>query len=101
VYSAALSLGLRFLILSGEYGMLGPSDLIPYYDHLLIASEVTEHAKRIADQLQALDVKDLILFAGSLKEDKNSGPYLDCIKIACQEAGIELKIIELATIADM
>ncbi len=48
VYIAAVSLGLKFLILSGEYVILEPSDPIPYYDHLLQSSEVSEHSKKVA-----------------------------------------------------
>jgi len=97
VYSAALGLGIEFLILSGEYGMLKPNDPIPYYAHLLIASEVPMHAKKVAMQLERLRVKDLIFFARSLEEDKNLKPYLDCIRLASQEAGVELKIVEIGT----
>lgn len=53
VYNAAMSLGFKFLILSGEYGILEASDPIPYYDHLLQSSEVSEHTKRVADQMEA------------------------------------------------
>jgi hypothetical protein len=95
VYSAALSLGLEFLILSGEYGMLKPSDSIPYYAHLLIAPEVQEHAKKVADQLEALGVKDLIFFTRPLEEDENLKPYHDCIRLASQKAGTKLKFVEL------
>ena len=97
VYSAALILGLDFLILSGEYGMLKPNDPIPYYAHLLIASEVPGHAKRVTDQLDAFGVKDLIFFTKSLEEDKNLKPYHDCIKSASQKAGTELKFVELTS----
>jgi hypothetical protein len=97
VYSAALSLGLEFLIFSGEYGILEPSEPIPYYAHLLIAPEVPDHAKKIADQLKALGVKDLIFFTRPLEEDKNLKPYLDCIQLASLGAGIELKIVEIGT----
>ena len=97
VYSAALSLGLEFLILSGEYGMLKPSDPISYYAHLLIASEVPEHAIKVANQLDALGVNDLIFFTRPLGEDKNLKPYHDCIRFASQKAGAELKFVELAS----
>jgi hypothetical protein len=90
-----MSLGLRFLILSGEYGILEPSDPIPYYDHILQSSEVSEHAKKVAAQLEALGVKDLIHFGRSLSEDVNLKPYFDCIKLASQMAGIELKFVDL------
>ena len=97
VYTAAVSLGLKFFILSGKYGILEPSDPIPYYDHLLQSSEVSEHSKKVADQLEALGVKDLIFFGGSLSDDENLKPYIDCIKFASQKAGIELKFVDLAT----
>ena len=95
VYSAALSLGLEFLILSGEYGMLKPSDPIPYYAYLLIATEVPEHAKKVAAQLKALGVKDIVFFTKPLEEDENLKSYHDCIKLASQKAGAELKFVEL------
>jgi hypothetical protein len=92
-----MSLGLEFLILSGKYGILEPSDPIPYYDHLLQSSEVSEHSKRVADQLEALGVKDLIFFARSFSDDENVKPYFNCIKFASQKAGIELKFVDLPT----
>ena len=97
VHSAALNLGLEFLILSGEYGMLKPSDPIPYYAHLLVASEVPKHAKKVADQLDALGVKDLIFFTRTLEEDKNLKPYHDCIELASLKAETELKFVELTS----
>jgi len=97
VYLAAVSLGLRFIILSGKYGILEPSDPIPFYDHLLQSSEVSEHSKKVAGQLEALGVKNLIFFSRSLPDDENLKPYFDCIKFASQKAGIELKFVELAT----
>ncbi len=80
----------------GKYGILEPSDPIPNYDHLLHSSEVSEHSKRVADQLEALDVKDLIFYAGSLSDDENLKPYFDCVKFGSQKAGIEQKFVELA-----
>jgi len=95
VYIAAMSLGLKFLIFSGEYGLLEPSDPIPYYDHLLHSSEVSEHSRRVAGQLEALGVKDIIFFAGSISDDENLKPYFDCIKFASRKAGTELKFVDL------
>ena len=97
VYTAAKSLGLGFLILSGEYGILEPCDPIPYYVHLLLATEVSEHSMRVADQLEALGVKDLIFFTKPESVDENVKPYCECIKLASQKAGIDLKYIYLPT----
>jgi hypothetical protein len=94
VYTAAKSLGLGFLILSGEYGILEPSDPIPYYDHLLQSSEVSEHSNLVAGQLEALGVKDLIFFTKPAPEVR---PYRECIKSASEKAGVELKYVYLPT----
>jgi len=77
--------------------MLKPNDPIPYYAHLLIAAEVQDHAKKVASQLETLGVKDLIFFTRPLEEDENLKPYHDCIKIASQKAGAELKFVELTS----
>jgi hypothetical protein len=92
VYCAAKSLGLGFLILSGKYGILKPCDSIPDYDHLLQPSEVSEHSNLVADQLETLGVKDLVFFTKSASDVK---PYCECIKLASEKAGIELKYIYL------
>ena len=92
VYDAANNLGIGFLILSGQYGILEPTDPIPYYDHLLQSSEVAEHSKLVARQLEALGVKDLIFFT-RLISAKNS--YCLCIEKATKEAEIELKYVYL------
>jgi hypothetical protein len=92
VYSAAKSLGLGFVILSGKYGILEPSDPILDYDHLLQSSEVSEHSTLVAGQLEALGVKDLIFFSrlGPVVE-----PYRECINSASAKAGVELKHVFL------
>jgi hypothetical protein len=95
VYNAAISLRFKFLILSGEYGLLEPDDLIPYYDHLLQSYEVKEHTKTIANQLENIGVKEIIFFTKSFADDENVKPYLDCIKLASRTIGIELKFVKL------
>jgi hypothetical protein len=95
IYAAAMNCGLDFLILSGEYGILKPCDLIPNYSHLLQPTEVDKHSKLVASQLIALGVKDLIFFSRPDSIDANVRPYIECIKIACHLAKIELKFIYL------
>ena len=97
VYIVAMRIGLTFVILSGEYGLLEPSDPIPYYEHLLQSPEVSEHSKRVADQMEALGANDIIFFARSLSDDENLKPYFDCIESASQKAGTELKFVILPT----
>jgi hypothetical protein len=51
IKQAADSQGAQFYILSGEFGLLKPSDPIPYYDHLLAPPEIDQLAAKIAGQL--------------------------------------------------
>ena len=92
VYSASKNLGLRFLILSGKYGILEPSDPILNYDYVLKSSEVERHSKLVAGQLKALGVKDLIFFTRKALFVK---PYSECIRLATEKAGVELYIVYL------
>jgi hypothetical protein len=93
VHAAAERLGLRFVILSGEFGILQPEDPIPYYDHLLLPGEVAVHATLVASQLEALDVSDLIFFCRPFSVDENARAYYDCLKQAAQIAGTALKLV--------
>jgi hypothetical protein len=96
IYVASLNVGVGFLILSGKYGLVKACDTIPYYDHLLIASEVPEHTRKVTEQLKARDVKKLVFFTKPISEDKNVRPYMDCIQFACQQAQVEFCLIEIS-----
>ena len=93
VHAAAMGLGLRFVIFSGEFGILQPEDPIPYYDHLLLPGEVTEHATLVASQLEALDISDLIFFCRPFSVDESARTYYDCLKQAAHMAGTTLKLV--------
>jgi len=96
LYNAALSLGAGFAILSGEYGLLDPCARIPYYDKRLSAAEVPSLAKRVVKQLGAMGIEEMVFFSRPVSEDPNIDPYLNCIKLACDQAGVLIVIIEVS-----
>ena len=95
LYNAALSLGAGFAILSGKYGLLDPCERIPFYDKLLTAAEVPSHAKTVERQLRAMRIEEMVFFSRPVSEDPNIEPYVDCIKLACDQAGVLIVIIEV------
>ena len=96
VHVAAEALGLPFAILSGQYGLLSPDDPILYYDHLLVADEVSEHARLVAEQLSAKGVDDLVFFTVRVTEDPAVAAYIDCVRLATQMVHADLKIIHVS-----
>lgn len=79
--------GASFLILSGKFGLLGPEDPIPWYDHLLSPSEVPAMVNRIADELKSYSE---IVFCHSRGD--HIAPYLATIKEASARAELKMSI---------
>lgn len=94
VFQAAKKSTTPFLILSGKYGVVSPSEKISYYDHLLTSSEIETHSDLISAQMMSMNITAIEFYTNSIKKDKNLHPYLDCITKACAKASIKLKIIE-------
>lgn len=81
-----------FLILSGEYGLLGPDEPIPWYDHLLLAVEVEAMVPRVMRQLQGLRLEALDYHTAPLMSDQRVKPYFELISAACARARVALEI---------
>jgi hypothetical protein len=92
LYGTAIEQKVGFIILSGKFGIISPTDKIDYYDHLLIATEVQAHAELISTQIKAKGISKIVFFMNSLEQDTNLQPYLDCMKMACQKANIQLTV---------
>lgn len=85
----------EFFILSGEYGLLGPDDPIPWYDHLLIASEVEALVPAVERRLRERGIALLEYHTAPLADVPQVRPYFDLISGACKRAGVELEIVML------
>lgn len=82
-------------ILSGEFGLLGAEDSIPWYDHLLRPDEVALLAVGVAARLRELGVDDVEHHTASPEEHPEVRPYLAAIGAACAAAGASLHIVVL------
>ncbi len=84
-----------FAILSGEFGLLGPYQRIPYYNHLLRADEVESLLPQVVGYLGRKGVRAVRFFHDPLRKDPRLAPYIDAIKRACRLAGARLILTEL------
>lgn len=95
IHAASHSAGCGFFIMSGEYGLLDPNEIIPYYDHRLLAEEVEAHAVKIAEQIRQYAVTQIIFFTLPLSKDGTLRPYHTALRLACALASIRLSFVEI------
>ena len=84
--------GLPFFILSGVYGFISGDELIPYYDHLLVAHEVEALVPSLLKQLRKHEVEVLHFYT---KTKPNWVPYRKALEEATKSLGIGLTVHEL------
>ncbi len=95
IYSAALTCGADLFILSGEFGLVSPNQLIPYYDHLLVADEIEAHSFKVAEQIKQYGITQIIFFTLPIAADQKLEPYHSSLRLACQTASIKLSFVEI------
>lgn len=96
VYSSALSVGLRFFILSGKYGLISASHQINYYDQLLKGDEVDRLSKKVIKQLKMEGLKRVFYFTKDFKHDNKLVPYLNTMRHACNAGSVKLVTVILS-----
>ena len=92
LYALAQQRGEAFYILSGEYGLLRPDELIPWYDHLLLAGEVAGLVPEVASGLEKEGVSELVYYTADASAVAAVAPYLEVVQQACSRAGVEISI---------
>lgn len=95
IYSAALICGAGFFILSGEFGLLTPTEPIPYYDHLLVSGEVEAHSFKVAEQIKQNGITQIIFFTLPVAADETLAAYHNSLRLACQSASTHLSFAEI------
>ena len=95
VYKSANEAGVKFVILSGKYGLVDAQQNIDYYDHLLLPSEVKEHSELVASQLKEMGITKLVFHTVSILADPNIQAYIDCVKIGSAKNGTSVEIQEI------
>lgn len=93
--AAAAALGVRFCILSAEYGLISPVAPIPYYDHLLTRDEIPALAQRVARQLGELGITRLVFVTRPLSVDSGAAPYGEVLAMAAASCSVPVCTIEL------
>ena len=68
--------GAGFAILSGRFGLVGPSEPLPWYDHLLQESEIDAMVPQVVERLLAWEVSDVRWFTVDPRLDPHVGRYL-------------------------
>jgi hypothetical protein len=92
LHELARERGEGFYILSGEYGLLKPDQLIPCYDHLLLADEVEALVPEVVASLAGEGISELVYYTADANAVVAVAPYLEVIRLACFQAGIELAV---------
>ena len=96
VHRMSRGAGVPFAILSGEFGLLGPYEKIPYYDHLLQTGEVAALLPRVTGYLERKGIRAVRFFHEPLNSNPQLKPYLDAITRSCRRAGVRLILSEFA-----
>ena len=94
IFNAAKLINIGFVILSGEYGILEPDELIKDYDHLLKMDEVVDLSDKVSEQLIQKHITRLIYFSEALSKEALV-PYYLCISTACMKASIPFFTVEI------
>ena len=84
--------GLRFHILSGEFGLLESGQPIPWYDHLLVSEEVPALVEKVAARMVEEHIQQVDYYARPVDVDPNNAPYTRTMEIACARAGVVLRV---------
>ena len=95
IYKTAFSQNIPMLILSGKHGLLNTQTPIHFYNYLLKADDVDEHAEKVAEQLRGFGVKELVFFSRSIDSDPNLSPYIECMKKAAEVLSLKINFIEI------
>jgi hypothetical protein len=97
VYRESKRKAAGFAILSGRFGLLGPHQRIPYYDHLLRAGEVPALVPQMGDYLKRKGCRTVHFYYERARSFPQLEPYLKAIRLACRTVGVRLKLMELAS----
>ena len=92
VHTRAISINTLFAILSGRFGLIGPDEPIPDYDHLLKPDEIPAMAERVAATLKQWEVTRVRWFTVAFEMDPNVSRYSDVMTRAATLAGSEFEL---------
>jgi len=89
VYQASLQSGRPMLIFSGKYGLLAPTDLIPWYDQKLTLEAVPDITPVLSGHLCQKTVSRLIFYCRP-RTDVDWYPYHLALERACTSQNVAI-----------
>lgn len=89
VYRESQRSGLPLLIFSGKFGLLKPTDPIPWYDHALQMDEVEKLLPLLVSQLEKMAITRGSFYARS-PDLPGWKPYHDSLERACKLVRVRL-----------
>ena len=87
VYKKSNIDNVAFFVLSGKFGLLAPSNKIPWYDKILEQEEVEEITSKVRHQLIVFGITEVELFA-----NKEWANYVSAIEQACKSCSIKFTL---------
>jgi hypothetical protein len=85
----------KFAILSGRFGLIDGSEMIPYYDHLLQEDEIPSMIERVAETMRNWGVSELTWYSLPDNLDPFVWRYRAVITRAAAITECSLKVVEL------
>lgn len=89
VYQESLSLKKPMLILSGKYGLLYPTEPIPWYDQKLTEDGINDLMPIVTKQIYCKKISELLFYC---KPETNIDwlPYHKLLKMSCSLANVRI-----------
>ncbi|MDA9563151.1 hypothetical protein N9R81_00585 [Flavobacteriales bacterium] len=91
-YHKSQQAGKGFRILSGKYGLLAPTDTIPWYDQVLLEHEINNMIDLVALQLQTDGISSLVFYAKDPSLHPDWSTYVHTMVEACNKLAINLEV---------
>ena len=89
-----------FMILSGQFGLIGFDHKLPYYNHLLKDSEVESHSNIVAGQIVKNGITKIDFYTCKIEDDPNIQPYINSIKYACKRNNVKVNVQHITSNID-
>lgn len=83
IYAKSKADEVEFYILSGKYGLLSPSAIIPCYDKILNESDTPEMIAQVKHQMKDIGTTEVVFFAKPEWET-----YIAVMEQACEQNGV-------------
>ncbi|EKD99630.1 MAG: hypothetical protein ACD_22C00220G0005 [uncultured bacterium] len=87
----------KFMILSGKFGLLIPTDNIPNYDYILTHSNINSLAKEIIAKTNLTDAESMTIFGKDEIQNPDWKPYYDVLRLVAKRLNIPLFIRKIVT----